>query len=60
MQELQEPGSQLLVVVCTFLPKTDFFLIPIVNKGNRTIADLRYGGKDIISRIPLICAPLKS
>ena len=29
-------------------------------KGNPTIADLRYGGKDIISTITLIVTPLKS
>ena len=29
-------------------------------KGNRTIADLRYGGKDIISPSTLIFAPIKS
>ena len=28
-------------------------------KGNRTIADLRYGGKDMISPSTLIFAPIK-
>ena len=30
-----------------------------LHKGNRTIADLRYGGKDIISPSTLIFAPIK-
>ena len=30
-----------------------------VPKGNRTIADLRYGGKDIISPSTPIFAPIK-
>ena len=29
-------------------------------KGNRTIADFRYGGEDIISPSTLIFAPIKS
>ena len=36
-----------------------FFLIT-QNKGNRTIADLRYGGKDIIRPSTLMFAPIKS
>ena len=34
--------------------------ILIFGKGNRIIADLIYGGKDIISLSTLIFAPLKS
>ena len=30
----------------------------VCNKGNRTIADLRYGEKDIISHNTLIFAPM--
>ena len=32
----------------------------VVTKGNRTIADLKYGGEDIISPSTLIFAPIKS
>ena len=35
-------------------PKTNLL------KGNRTIADLRYGGKDLISPSKLIFSPIKS
>ena len=38
---------------------TTFHIPPIMHKGNRTIADLRYGRKDIISPNTQICAPLK-
>ena len=35
-------------------------LEPLLPQGNRTIADLRYGGKDITSPSTLILPPIKS
>ena len=41
--------------------KKNLILWPLstITKGNRAIADLRYGGKDIISPSTLIFAPIK-
>ena len=48
--------NMLLVIIRKILINEDPELLL---KGNRTIADLRFGGKDIISLSTLIFAPIK-
>ena len=46
----------MVVVVGQYMFRT---VVGITFKGNRTIADLKYGDKDIVSPSTLIFAPIK-